>query len=249
MKHSFHPYLYYIIMLTLVGILLLALYFLYVWKTDVPANQDYYRDFTALKSDTQEHRDWQINTKTTSNKDILITAIHGGGIEPGTSELAKIISKKGDYNLYSFEGLLKSNNSKLHITSTHFDDPKLKEMNNKSEESISIHGVQEQEKVVYIGGKDKAMAKSIRKALEKAGFNVEKSPHHIDGDSAQNIINQNDTGSGVQIEISTKYRKQFFEDGRLDRASREQTHHYNHSIYSFAEAVTKGIKSQTIKNK
>ena len=30
----------------------------------------------------------------TNNKDILITAIHGGGIEPGTSELAKIISKK-----------------------------------------------------------------------------------------------------------------------------------------------------------
>ena len=123
MKNAFHSYLYYLIMLIIVGIILATLYFLYVWKNDQPQNQDHYKNFTELKSDTKEHRDWQTNAKTTNNKDILVTAIHGGGIEPGTSELAKLISKKGDYNLYSFEGLMKSNNQKLHITSTSFDDP------------------------------------------------------------------------------------------------------------------------------
>ena len=248
MKNAFHSYLYYLIMLIIVGIILATLYFLYVWKNDQPQNQDHYKNFTELKSDTKEHRDWQTNAKTTNNKDILVTAIHGGGIEPGTSELAKLISKKGDYNLYSFEGLMKSNNQKLHITSTRFDDPKLIKLTNKSNESISIHGIQEQKKVVYIGGKDKAMAKSITKELEKEGFNVEKSPNYVNGDSSKNIINKNDTGSGVQLEISTQYRKSFFDHGRLDRKTRENPNDYKQSIYDFAEAVTKGIKEQTNKN-
>lgn len=247
MKNAFHSYLYYLIMLIIVGIILATLYFLYVWKNDQPQNQDHYKNFTELKSDTKEHRDWQTNAKTTNNKDILVTAIHGGGIEPGTSELAKLISKKGDYNLYSFEGLLPSNNKKLHITSTNFDDPKLTEMVYKSNEAISIHGIEEDNKAVYIGGKDKKMAKSITKYLEKEGFNVKKSPRYVNGDSEHNIINKNDSGSGVQIEISTKYRKQFFEDDKLNRSTRENTSHYRQNIYDFAEAVTKGIKEQTNK--
>ncbi|WP_436860900.1 poly-gamma-glutamate hydrolase family protein [Staphylococcus caeli] len=248
MKNIINTYLYYLIMLIIVGIILASLYFLYVWKNGQPENQDYYKNFTELKSDTKEHRDWQINAKTTNNKDILVTAIHGGGIEPGTSELAKIISKKGDFNLYSFEGLLKTNNQKLHITSTRFDDPKLIKMTNESNEAVSIHGIQEQKKVVYIGGKDKAMAKSIKKELEKEGFNVEKSPQYVNGDSSNNIINKNDTGSGVQLEISTQYRKSFFDNSSLSRKTRENTSNYKQSIYDFAEAVTKGVKTQTRKN-
>ena len=75
-----------------------------------------------------------------------------------------------------------------------------------------------------------------------------KSPRYVNGDSEHNIINKNDSGSGVQIEISTKYRKQFFEDGKLNRSTRENTSHYRQNIYDFAEAVTKGIKEQTNKN-
>ncbi|TGZ37611.1 hypothetical protein EN805_34130, partial [bacterium M00.F.Ca.ET.162.01.1.1] len=104
--------------------ILISLYFTYIWNNKKALNQYKYQNFSQLKSDTVKQRDWQRNIKKTNNKDILITAIHGGGIEPGTSELAKIISKKGDFNLYSFEGLLKSNNKQLHITSTNFDDPK-----------------------------------------------------------------------------------------------------------------------------
>ncbi|MDW8543663.1 poly-gamma-glutamate hydrolase family protein [Staphylococcus sp. KG4-3] len=245
MKNIIHSYLYYLIMLLIVGVILTSLYILYVWKNDQPQNQDYYKNFSELKADTTEGRDWQINTKTTNNKDILITAIHGGGIEPGTSELAKIISKKGNFNLYSFEGLLKSNNAKLHITSTSFDDSKLKDMIYKSNESISIHGIKDKKKVVYIGGKDKDMSRSIRKELEKEGFNVEQSPNYVNGDSNNNIINKNDTGSGVQLEISTKYRKSFFDNGDFNRKTRENTNDYKQSIYDFAEAVTKGIKQQT----
>ena len=78
MKRIFHLYLYYLIMLAIVAAILLSLYFLYVWKNNQPQNQDYYKNFEELKADTKEDRDWQINSKTTNNKDILVTAIHGG---------------------------------------------------------------------------------------------------------------------------------------------------------------------------
>ena len=53
--------------------------------------------------------------------DIVIIAPHGGGIEPGTSELAKQIAGK-EYSLLLFEGVLnKSNKDILHVTSTNID--------------------------------------------------------------------------------------------------------------------------------
>ncbi|MGE0974930.1 poly-gamma-glutamate hydrolase family protein [Staphylococcus cohnii] len=245
MKNILSTYVYYLVMLVIVGIILVSLYFTYICNNNQSPNQDKYQNFAQLKSDTVKQRDWQRNVKKTNNKDILITAIHGGGIEPGTSELAKIISKKGDFNLYSFEGLLKSSNKQLHITSTNFDDPKLKEMTNRSQESISIHGFQGDKDIVYIGGQDKKMAQSIKKELEKEGFNVEKSPNNINGRSSKNFINENDSGSGVQLEISTSIRKSFFKKDNLNRKTRENTNKYRNSIYDFAESVTKGIRSQT----
>ena len=58
-------------------------------------------------------------------------AIHGGKIEVQTSELTLEMStdvnnKMGEvWNTYYFEGLRPSNNSALHVTATHYDDPTL----------------------------------------------------------------------------------------------------------------------------
>src|SRR5699024_5080437 len=126
-----------------------------------------------------------------------------------------------------------------------FDDSKLKEMSNKSKESISIHDFQSDENAVYIGGRDKKMADSIKKELEKEGFNVEESPNRIDGSSNNNFINKKDSSYDVKIEITTYIKKIFFKKNNLDIKTRENTSKYRQSIYDFAEAVTKGIHSQT----
>src|SRR5699024_3873002 len=97
------------------------------------------------------------------------------------------------------------------------------------------------------GGQDKKMAQSIKKELEKEGFNVEKSPNNINGRYSKNFINENDSGSGVQLEICTSIRKSFFKKDNLNRKTRENMNKYRNSIYDFAEAVTKGIRSQTYK--
>src|SRR5436190_3467580 len=65
----------------------------------------------------------------------VVLALHGGGIEGGTSEiglavagyhpatLAPIADCHGLHDLWIFEGLLTTDNNALHVTATHYDDP------------------------------------------------------------------------------------------------------------------------------
>ena len=101
------------------------------------------------------NKDWKIITKRHNHSDILITAIHGGSIEPGTTEIARRISNIGQYNFYTFEGLRSDNNAQLHITSTVFDEPQLLDMLNHSSKTISIHRYAGDEPNVYVACKDK----------------------------------------------------------------------------------------------
>lgn len=67
--------------------------------------------------------DYEIRSKIVPSSIVVVLAIHGGGIEPGTSELANQIGNEGNYTLYGFDGMKSSGNSDLHITSTRFDEP------------------------------------------------------------------------------------------------------------------------------
>lgn len=116
---------------------------------------------------------------------MLVTAIHGGGIEPGTTELARRVANIGEYDFYTFEGLMPKHNERLHITSTVFDEPTLLKMLDHSDETISIHGYSGEDPIVYVGGKDKKLAKSITKSLKievslfKRALKVLKRHHHL----------------------------------------------------------------------
>ena len=80
----------------------------------------------------------------------------------------------GEYDFYTFEGLMPKHNERLHITSTVFDEPTLLKMLDHSDETISIHGYSGEDPIVYVGGKDKKLAKSITKSLKNKGFTVQK---------------------------------------------------------------------------
>lgn len=55
---------------------------------------DLYTSMTELMEDTEEGSDWEI-TYNNNQSNALIAAIHGGNIEPGTSEVAKLTATKG----------------------------------------------------------------------------------------------------------------------------------------------------------
>ena len=85
---------------------------------------DTYRNFDDLRKHEGRffQNSYKIVAKDRKSK-ITCIAIHGGNIEPGTSELAEELARN-EFNLYKFEGLKEKNNSVLHITSSNFDEPK-----------------------------------------------------------------------------------------------------------------------------
>ena len=82
---------------------------------------DKFKSMTELKELTKEGKDWEIEFENRSSM-VTILAIHGGGIEPATTELAYTIAHRGDYNYFSFKGMRSEGNNELHVTSTHYDD-------------------------------------------------------------------------------------------------------------------------------
>ncbi|MEV6429551.1 poly-gamma-glutamate hydrolase family protein [Nocardia sp. NPDC051463] len=165
-------------------------------------------------------------------------AIHGGLIEAGTSELARYAAEKGECTSYTFEGVQPKDNDDLHITATRFDEPIGVRVVEQSSYTVSWHGMRDSSPITHIGGRDTALMKKVRSALERAGFAVaDETPDKINGDSPQNIANRNQRGKGVQLELSTGQRRQFFRDGKLDLDWIENSSNRTPAFYRYVDAV------------
>jgi phage replication-related protein YjqB (UPF0714/DUF867 family) len=82
---------------------------------------DTYPNFATLEQHERSGIDYSVLVRR-AEPAFAIVAPHGGGIEPGTSEIADAIAVQR-WSVYSFEGLKQSGNRVLHITSTCFDEP------------------------------------------------------------------------------------------------------------------------------
>lgn len=60
---------------------------------------DRFKSMKELENVTVENEDWEIETDD-KDSNVSILAIHGGGIEPATTELAQVIADKGNYNYF-----------------------------------------------------------------------------------------------------------------------------------------------------
>lgn len=192
-----------------------------------------YGNFEELKNEEIEGRDFQINFRK-GYTGIAILAPHGGGIEPGTSEIADKVAGE-DHCFYSFEGWKRKGNFELHITSRHFDEPIANRVTTTAKTAVAIHGCNGDEKVVFIGGRNLDLKNKIQKALEEAHFPVMESPK-FPGTNPLNICNRNRSGKGVQLEISAPLRCTMFEN--LTRPERKTT---TKSFTDFVEALRKGL--------
>lgn len=168
---------------------------------------DTYSCFNDLAAHEREGHDYII-TAVNRQSPIVIIAPHGGGIEPGTSEIAAALA--GDrYSLYSFDGLKDEENESLHLTSIHFDEPRCLELVRDSRAIISIHGCSGDAPLVYLGGSAPRLKDLAAAALQQAGFRVDYHPN-FGGDHADNICNRSRTGCSLQLETSNGLRVQMF---------------------------------------
>lgn len=203
--------------------------------------QDYYNSMTELYNDTTEGIDWKKDSRNVG-KSVLIVAPHGGNIEQGTSELTKLVANNGDFDYFSFEAIRPSNNTQLHVTSTNYDDATLHDMIQDRTATISIHGAQGEEQLVYLGGYQSPLRDAIQSQLELKGFVVKIPPEYLGGLSNANFINKVEESTGVQLELTTALRKAFFKDGNTSTASRKKIENWTTTMYEFAEALNGAIK-------
>ena len=169
----------------------------------------------------------------------VIIAPHGGGIEPGTSELclaiagydpATLVARFGDAALrdyWMFEGLRGSGNAALHVTSSHCDDGVALALCAGAWNALALHGcatatvgLPDDSRTVLVGGRQNELKQRLLSAFDDAciealdASNVEA----IDGDSPANIANRTLLGMGGHLELTGPLRQAMFEvNTRTDR--------------------------------
>ena len=162
--------------------------------------------------------------------DFLLFAPHAGGIEPGTSEICKWFNKE-PYSYYVFEGI-GENCKELHITSISFDEPELIKLLGTKRYAISFHGMTDDcsrmnNSDIFLGGLNSELIKCTQLNLKASGFsvstNIELPNFILSGKQLQNITNRCTSKMGMQVEISEKLRRRFFQGELKRKEGRRET--------------------------
>ena len=164
-------------------------------------------------------------------------SIHGGLIEPGTSDIADDIAGN-DYSFYTFSGLNPRHNVALHIPSHRFTEPTALKIAASAQMVLSVHGYRGQEPVVCIGGRAEKAKNLLAEAVRGKGFNaVIANQKELRGLDEDNICNRGGKYHGIQLEISAGMRSAFFTHYR-SRTDRRKTSYY----YRFSATINRILK-------
>jgi phage replication-related protein YjqB (UPF0714/DUF867 family) len=209
----------------------------------MPAGPDHYPSMTALYAHEEEgvnyikewyrHR-WRYKTFENYRKEneIFIMAPHGGGIERGTTELALATAGFTDdfngqpdtpdsYDYFIFNGTNPDDeNGRLHVTSSHYNEPIAGELVQNSFISLAFHGCTDTQpiettgegyKACLIGGLDAPFMQILERRLTASGLNAYTTTQkELNGDLPDNIINKNKRHAGTQFELTTSFRKSLY---------------------------------------
>ncbi len=192
---------------------------------------DKYKKFSELKKHEEKGKDYIIQYRYVDSE-IAVMAPHGGGIEPGTTDLADEIAGK-DFLFYSFSGIKSRGNSVLHLSSTSFDEPAALEMAGKAVTAITLHGCRDRDDIIYAGGKNLELRHAISERLAGAGFNIKTSQEtRLRGKCDHNICNRCRCGKGIQLEISMGLRQKMFDCNNCFSAAKR-----TEAFYKFVSTI------------
>ena len=195
-----------------------------------------YPSFADLQTNEIFGTDYRIRVQY-GRSGIAILAIHGGGIEPGTSEIAEAVAGEW-HTFYTFSGIKPSGNARLHISSRKFDEPLGIAIAGRARSVIAIHGCKDRKEMTYLGGRHHQLKQEIKRKLTAAGFPT-KDGVRFPGANPKNICNKSRSAMGVQLEISMGMRLRFFEDiGRLYRKRATPC------FWAYVDALQQAIRSE-----
>ena len=177
----------------------------------------------------------------------LLAAPHGGGIEPGTSELLRALADLGDWAWYEFAGYLrKGNKDGLHITSTDYDEPTLLTLLPRTNFLLTLHGTTNtRDRVVYVGGAWDEGRATIMAAINGTtaahGITARDAPAPLRGREPTNLTNRGTRGQGIQLEFSRGARNQLFPPD----CSREARGRRTKALKALAQALHNSLQTLT----
>jgi phage replication-related protein YjqB (UPF0714/DUF867 family) len=187
--------------------------------------------------------------RTDETPKTVILAPHGGGIEPGTSELCLAVAGYHPANLpqtppagvtydyWMFEGVREDDNRLLHVTSTGCDDDMAVSLCAGSLNALALHGFSpkppdfsEDEQVVLVGGAipdstPNPLRDYLLAGLCDAHFDARVPAGHgeLDGNASCNLVNRTMLGMGAQLELSTPLRDAMFTENTRPRRKHTTT--------------------------
>jgi phage replication-related protein YjqB (UPF0714/DUF867 family) len=179
-----------------------------------------------------------VEEQTTDNAETqkIIMAIHGGGIEPGTSEIALAtagyhpatfatpVDGYGLQDFWLFEGLLSEKNHRLHVTASHYDEPIATELVRNARRCISLHGCTDEQAKgkIQIGGHDHELRDIVLAELAAIEIPAEiTTDPDLLGEDPDNLANKTKISGGVQLEMGKSFRASLF--GINTRQQRKNT--------------------------
>jgi phage replication-related protein YjqB (UPF0714/DUF867 family) len=198
---------------------------------------DRYTDFEDLARHETEGVDYVIAARQ-GGSGIAVIAPHGGGIEPGTADVAHAVAAD-QHAFAAFKGIKKAGNAVLHLASDRFDEPDAAGIAAQALTVCTIHGCRGNGERVYVGGRDEGLKERIIQALKGAGFEAEACHQPgLEGTNPNNICNRCRSGRGVQIEISRGMREKMVE-GLSKRSVRKRSG----TFYRFVRALKEAIEA------
>lgn len=196
----------------------------------------YYRALAAAKT---LGIDYDIKNRYGTGDYLAYIAVHGGAIEPPTSQLASYCAgPTGAY--YLFEGLSELTAQTLALPPTSFDEPFCQVNVGNATRAVSFRGVpdqREREEVVYVSGVDDVLVALLVRELEAAGFVTDTPPLRFEGSDPQNIVNRTKLNAGVQLDLTRSLRQSFYAGGDLSLLSVTNASNRQPAFFEFCEAV------------
>lgn len=161
------------------------------------------RDFAAIVLSARQGVDYAIQVRETSGY-VAVVALHGGGIEPLTSELATAICGQ-EHNLYAFCGLRESGNEMLRVSPLRSQELRLDSLISRSKTVLSIAGAADIGMTIQVGGSNEPLRELLLQALNQAGFDARPSETPGVDQARAYFFNRAEQG-GVQLELSAALR-------------------------------------------
>jgi phage replication-related protein YjqB (UPF0714/DUF867 family) len=144
-----------------------------------------------------------------------LMAVHGGGIEPGTEEIARYVAHHSGASLYVYAGRRPAGNLSLHRPSHDMRIEKrtlFAQFLNHVKTAISIHGHGRRQNRAYVGGLHHNMVQRFvrlaRPALSQYEWISDPKiiPPGLRGQSLSNVVNL-PPARGMQLELPPRLRE------------------------------------------